>query len=355
MSELRYCPIKNRWVIIAPERRLRPLEFLLPDAAEMPLSPEVDPFAPGNEDQTTPEIFSLPTLDAATGSRWHVRVFASKFPALRVEGEVIREGVGLNDCVSGVGAHEVIVECPDSARAMADFSVDELLQVLIAWRARIVDLRRDTRLRYVLIFKNQGAEAGASVAHAHSQLIATPIIPSVVAQELKAAREHFRSKERCLFCDLVHQEFELGARVAIETDSYVALTPYASALPFETWILPRRHGHDFASADDSELRGLAVILRDLLRRIRLLLENPPYNLVLHTAPSPHPRPGHPDDWSTIEHDFHWHLELVPRISRRAGFEWGSGYTINPTTPEEAARHLKEADPDGTINSSHQRR
>jgi UDPglucose--hexose-1-phosphate uridylyltransferase len=346
MSELRYCPIKGRWAIIAPERRMRPLEFLLPTPPAMLPSPEVDPFAPGNEDQTTPEIFSLPALDTTAGSRWQVRVFANKFPALRVEGEVVREGVGLNDSVSGVGAHEVIVECPESTLAMADFSVDELLQVLMAWRARIVDLRRDTRLRYVLIFKNQGQEAGASVNHAHSQLIATPIIPSVVAQELKSAREHFTSKERCLFCDLIHQELELGARVAIETDRFVALNPYASAMPFETWILPRRHGHDFATADDAELRGLAVILRDLLRRLRWLLEDPPFNVVLHTAPSPHARPGHPDDWSTIEHDFHWHLELVPRISRRAGFEWGSGYTINPTAPEEAARHLKQADPDG---------
>ncbi len=346
MSELRYCPIKNRWAIIAPDRRLRPLEFLVPEQGGMPPSPEVDPFAPGNEDQTTPEIFSLPPLDSENVARWQVRVFANKFPALRVEGEVVREGVGLNDSVSGVGAHEVIVECPESAREMADFSVSELLRVLQAWRARIIDLRRDTRLRYILIFKNQGTEAGASVAHSHSQLIATPIIPSIVAQELKSARVHFKSKERCLFCDLVHQELELGARVAIETDTFVALNPYASALPFETWILPRRHDHDFATADDTELRGLAVILRDLLRRIRFLLEDPPYNLVLHTAPSPHPRPGHPDDWSTIEHDFHWHLELVPRITRRAGFEWGSGYTINPTAPEEAARHLQEADPDG---------
>lgn len=347
MSELRYCPIRNRWAIIAPERRLRPQEFLVPEAAAMPPGPEVDPFAPGNEDQTTPEIFSLPALDPHAGSRWQVRVFANRFPALRVEGEVVREGVGLNDSVSGVGAHEVIVECPDGAREMADFSVAEVTQVLAAWRARIVDLRRDTRLRYVLIFKNKGAEAGASVAHAHSQLIATPIIPSVVAQELKSAREHFRRKERCLFCDLVHQEIELGARVAIDTDRFVALAPYASALPFETWILPKRHGHDIAAAEDAELRGLAVILRDLLRRLRHLLQDPPYNLVLHTAPSPHPRHGHPDDWSTIADDYHWHLELVPRISRRAGFEWGSGYTINPTPPEEAARFLQEADPDGS--------
>ncbi|MCU0303596.1 MAG: galactose-1-phosphate uridylyltransferase [Thermoanaerobaculales bacterium] len=346
MSELRYCPITNRWAIIAPERRLRPLEFLVPGPSRSPASPELDPFAPGNEDLTTPEIFSLPALDPAKGSRWQVRVFANRFPALRVEGEVVREGVGLNDCVSGVGAHEVIVECPEPSREMADLSVDELVQVLVAWRARIVDLRRDTRLRYVLIFKNRGTEAGASIDHAHSQLIATPIIPSLVAQELKSARDHFRRKERCLFCDLIQQEVELGARVAISTDSHVALAPYASALPFETWILPRRHAHDFARADDGDLRGTAIVLLDLLRRLRGLLQDPPYNLVLHTAPSPHPRPGHPDDWSTIEHDYHWHLELVPRISRRAGFEWGSGYTINPTAPEEAARFLREADPDG---------
>ncbi|MEE4271994.1 MAG: galactose-1-phosphate uridylyltransferase [Thermoanaerobaculales bacterium] len=344
MSELRYCPIKNRWAIIAPERRLRPLEFLVPTPTRTASSPEVDPFAPGNEDLTTPEIFSLPAIDPASGSDWQVRVFANKFPALRVEGEVTREGTGLNDCVSGVGAHEVIVECPESNRDMADFTVNELLHVLMAWRARILDLRNDSRLRYVLIFKNRGAEAGASITHAHSQLIATPIIPSEVAQELKASRTHFRAKERCLFCDLIHQEIELGSRIAIETDRFVALAPYASALPFETWILPRRHDHDFAATDDADLRGLALVLSDLLRRLRHLLQDPPFNLVLHTAPSPHPRPGHPDDWSTIDHDYHWHLELVPRISRRAGFEWGSGYTINPTSPEEAARHLQEADP-----------
>ena len=350
MSELRYCPIKHRWAIIAPERRLRPLEFLVPEPARLAPTPELDPFAPGNEDLTTAEIFSLPALDSRSGSPWQVRVFANKFPALRVEGDVVREGVGLNDSVSGVGAHEVIVECPESTRSMADFTIAELVQVLMAWRARIEDLRRDQRLRYVLIFKNSGSEAGASVDHAHSQLIATPIIPSVVAQEIKSSREHFMAKERCIFCDLIHQEIELGERIAIETDSFVALNPYASALPFETWILPRRHGHDFAATDDADLRGLAVILSDLLRRIRCLLEDPPYNLVLHTSPNPHPRPGHPDDWSTIQHDFHWHLELVPRISRRAGFEWGSGYTINPTAPEEAARHLQEADPDGAVPS-----
>jgi UDPglucose--hexose-1-phosphate uridylyltransferase len=345
MSELRFCPIRNRWAIIAPERRLRPHEFVMP-RRDHQLVTEPDPFAPGNEDQTPTEILSLPALKPAPDRPWQVRVFANKYPALRVEGRVHREGVGLNDSVSGVGAHEVIVECPEGDREMADLEVEELVQVLEAWRARIVDLRRDTRLRYVLIFKNRGREAGASVAHAHSQLIATPIIPTVVVQELDAARDHFNHKERCIFCDLVHQELELGARVALESDQFVALNPFASALPFETWVLPKRHLHDFAAADDSDLRGLSIVLGDLLRRVRWLLDDPPYNLVLHTAPSPHPRPGHPNTWSTIEHDYHWHLELVPRITRRAGFEWGSGYTINPTSPESAAHRLNQADPSG---------
>ncbi len=342
MSELRYCPIKHRWTIVAPERKQRPYEFLRPDHEEAP-SAEADPFAAGNETLTPPEIFAIPALDGSGG--WQVRVFANKFPVLRVEGEVQREGVGLNDTVSGVGAHEVIVETPDAGRELADLSVDEIVPVLQAYRARLVDLRRDPRLRYVLIFKNKGREAGAAIAHAHSQLIATPIIPTVVVQELNSSREHFRHRERCLFCDIIRQELRLAERICLESDQYLAMAPFAAGVPFETWILPKEHSYDFALATDAELRGLAAILREFLRRMRALLDDPPYNLVLHTAPSPHPRPGRPDFWSTIEHDYHWHLEIVPRITRLAGFEWGSGYTINPTPPEEAARFLTEADPD----------
>jgi UDPglucose--hexose-1-phosphate uridylyltransferase len=343
MSELRYCPIKHRWTIIAPERKLRPHEFT-PSPSETVVAPEDDPFAPGNESRTAPTIFAIPRPD--NGVDWQVRVFANSFPALRVEGEVVREAVGLNDTVSGVGAHEVIVETPASDVEMADLSVDEIQLVLEAYRARLLDLRRDLRLRYVLIFKNKGREAGASVPHSHSQLIATPIIPTTVVGELNSCREHFRSRERCLFCDVIRQELRLSERICLETDRYVALAPFAATLPFETWILPKEHRHDFALATDDELRGLAVILRDFLRRIRGLLDDPPYNMVLHTAPSPHPRPGQPDFWTTIELDYHWHIGFAPRISRPAGFEWGSGYSINPTPPEEAARFLIEADPDG---------
>jgi UDPglucose--hexose-1-phosphate uridylyltransferase len=341
VSEFRYCPIKHRWTIIAPERKQRPGEFAI-DRATGPLDAE-DPFAPGNENQTPPTIFSIP--QPGDDTKWQVRVFANSYPALRVEGEVLREGVGLNDTVAGVGAHEVIVETPRGGLEMADMDAVDIALVLQTWRARLIDLRRDVRLRYVLIFKNKGREAGASVDHAHSQLIATPIIPTEVVDELKSCREHFGNRERCLFCDVIRQELRLAERICLETDRFVALAPFAATAPFETWILPRYHSHDFAITTDDELYELAVILRDFLRRIRSLLNDPPYNLVLHTAPSPHPRPGQPDYWTTIEQDYHWHIGFAPRITRSAGFEWGSGYTINPTPPEEAARFLKEADPD----------
>jgi UDPglucose--hexose-1-phosphate uridylyltransferase len=348
MSELRYDPIKQRWAIIASERKLRPQEFVVPH----PRIEDKDaaagcPFEAGSEHLTPPEILVLPPPPASNGGRrWQVRVVPNKFPALRVEGEVVREGVGPFDRVSGVGAHEVIIESPDHHREMADLTSAELAVVFAAYRERLVDLRRDHRLRYILIFKNAGREAGASLYHPHSQLIATPIIPTFVVQELNAAQRHYSRKERCIFCDLIHEEQLLGDRIGLETEDYVAIQPFASAFPFETWILPKKHHYDLAQANDDELHGLAVMVRDLLRRLRVLLDDPPYNMVVHTAPSPHPRPGQPSFWSTIEYDFHWHLEIVPRITRIAGFEWGSGYTINPTPPEEASRFLKEADPDG---------
>jgi UDPglucose--hexose-1-phosphate uridylyltransferase len=342
VSELRYCPIKHLWTIIAPERKQRPDEFWHGrDRAPAALGP--DPLAAGNEALTPPTIFAIPA--AGDGGGWQVRVFANPFPALRVEGDVVREAVGLNDTVAGVGAHEVIVETPRSDAELADLKIDEVAMVLHAWRARLLDLRRDVRLRYSLIFKDKGREAGASLRHAHSQLIATPIIPTTIVQELNAARSHFRHRERCLFCDVIRQELRLGERVCLETERFVALAPFASTSPFETWVLPKEHRHDFGLAADDELRALALILRDLLRRLRVLLDDPPFNLVLHTAPNPHPRPGRPEFWTTIEYDFHWHLEIVPRIHRPAGFDWGAGCSLNPTPPEEAARYLHEADPE----------
>lgn len=340
MPELRFDPIRRRWAIIATERKFRPHEFVKPQPETASL--EGCPFEYGQEQATPPEILAFaehPRQPNTPG--WQVRVVSNKFPALRIEGELNRDGVGIFDRVSGIGAHEVIVETPDHHREIADRTPQEIQQTLQAWRERLVDLRRDIRIRYVLLFKNKGRDAGASLAHPHSQLIATPIIPTVVVEELNVARSHWAHKERCIFCDLIRQEKAFGDRVASETEHFILLEPFAASFPFETWILPKKHSHDFALTSDWLLLELAKVLQDFLRRIKQLLADPPYNLILHTAPSPHPRPGQPEYWTTIEYDYHWHLEFVPRITRIAGFEWGSGYAINPTPPEEAARFLRE--------------
>ncbi len=255
MSELRFDPIRRRWSIIATERRFRPHEFKRP-VMEPPGDVGGCPFEYGNEHTTPPEVFAIPRGPRLPNTpNWSVRVVPNKYPALGIEGDLSREAVGIFDKVAGIGAHEVIVETPDHLRPMADLSPAEIALVFRAWRDRIVDLRRDTRIRYVLLFKNHGREAGASLYHPHSQLIATPIIPTVVVQELNVAREHWGHKERCVFCDLIAQERAFGDRMAIETERFVALEPFASAFPFETWILPKRHWHDFALCLRRPARG----------------------------------------------------------------------------------------------------
>ncbi len=345
MPEIRYDPLRIRWTIIATERGRRPHDFKIPK--EEKKKGALCPFCYGHEDKTPPEIFVITDKNdrEPNTSGWKVRVVPNKFPALRIEGEFKREGVGLFDKVSGIGAHEVIIETPRHDSHMADRSVEEIKDVLVAYRERIRDLRKDIRFRYILVFKNHGREAGASLEHPHSQLIATPMVPTVVTTELTASQEHFKRKERCLMCDILAQELMLGERIVWENEHFVIWEPYASSFPFETWLIPKKHLHDFALLNDDELYHVAYALKQMLYRIKIVLNDPPFNMILHTAPSTHERPGRPHYWSTIEYDYHWHIELVPRITKIAGFEWGSGLHINPTIPEEAARYLREVDVD----------
>lgn len=340
MSELRWDPLKLHWVIIATERGRRPRDFYVEtDTGGLTSCP----FCYGNEDKTPPEIFAVRPAGPANSAGWRVRVIPNKYPVLRVEGELKSRGYGLYDVMDGIGAHEVIVETPDHDREMADLSPAEIADVLFAWRARLLDLRRDVRLRYMVLFKNHGIKAGATLAHPHSQLIAVPLIPPVAATELKVCRDFYEAKERCIVCDLIDFELASGNRVVREFANYVILTPYASCFPFELRLYPKRHCHDFPRLGDAELDELAVALKDMLQRLKLVLKDPPFNFILHTAPPQHERPGKPDYWSSVEYDYHWHIELVPRLTQIAGFEWGTGFYINPTSPEDAATFLREAD------------
>ena len=206
----------------------------------------------------------------------------------------------------------------------------------------MADLERDPRFRYVLWFKNHGAIAGAGrIGHSRSQLIATPVTPLRVKEELVGARRYFEDKERCLVCDLLAQEREAKVRVVLDSTHIMVLCPFAARFPFELWIVPKRHSCDFTKAQPEEIADLAQVFKQILSRLKSVLDDPPYNYLLHTAPLRQPR-GKIGHWKTIEEDYHWHIELIPRLTRVAGFEWGSGFYINPTPPEESAKYLREA-------------
>src|SRR5438093_6805678 len=238
MPELRRDPITGRWVIISTDRQKRPNDFRIERAAT--IGREQCPFCPGREAMTPPEVLAYRANGAAPNTPgWDLRVVPNKFPALQVEGTLDRQGEGLFDRMNGIGAHEVIIETPVHDKTLATMSEPEIERVLWAFRDRVLDLKQDRRFRYILIFKNQGAPAGATLEHSHSQLIALPIVPDFVREEIEGARRHFEVKERCVFCDIVHQDLAEGTRLIQENADIVALAPYAPRFPFETLLLPR--------------------------------------------------------------------------------------------------------------------
>lgn len=334
MPELRKDPFTDRWVIIATDRAKRPSDFRF--SAEEKGNGECV-FCGGHENETPPEVFAIRTAGEPNAPGWDVRVFPNMYPALRTEGDIYRRSMGVCDVMNGVGAHEVIVETPDHSKELADLDVADIKKVLVAYRERINDLGRDVRFKYVLVFKNHGKDAGASLQHSHSQLIATPITPKRVKEELQVAREYHDSRGRCIFCDYIEQETKLFKdRLVREDDNFVALAPFASSFPFEVWIMPKRHSPDFVFTSDAEMDSFAAMLRDVLNRIRVVLNDPPFNYMLHIAPFRRPNA---DCCETME-EYHWHLEITPRITKLAGFELGSGFNINPTPPEIAAELLR---------------
>jgi UDPglucose--hexose-1-phosphate uridylyltransferase len=325
VPEFRQDPVNGRWVIIASERGRRPTDFETPPHK---VRGGFCPFCPGNESYTPREIYGV----RKDGGRWSLRVVPNKFPVLEIEGDLGRAGDGIYDRMNGLGAHEVIVETPDHDTTLGRLEVPAVEDVLRAYHARYTDLKRDGRLRYVLLFKNDGEAAGASVDHPHSQLIAMPIVPRRAKEELAGAKRHFEYKERCIYCDILRQELSEGTRVVLENEAFVALSPYAARFPFETWIVPKVHQSSFEALSGTGFRTLARTLKNVLMRLARALDDPPYNYMIHTAPlQDEPIPY-----------YHWHMEVIPKLTKVAGFEWGSGFYVNPTPPEEATRFLREA-------------
>jgi UDPglucose--hexose-1-phosphate uridylyltransferase len=331
MSQLRKDPVLGRWVIISTERGKRPTDFVHEKEAK---KGGFCPFDEGNEDKTPPEVLAYRKSGSARDTPgWQVRVVPNKFPALAIEGDLDRAGEGMYDKMNGVGAHEVIIETPDHNARLADLSVDHVALVVKAAQDRMVDLQGDTRFRYIQLFRNRGSAAGASLEHPHSQLIALPILPKRLIEELAGSKKYYGYKERCVFCDIVAQEMWTRARVVCENDACITIVPFAARFPFETWTLPKKHLPSFELMDEVTRRGFAQALRETLQRMNAALDDPPYNLIVHTCPC-----GERD----LAY-YHWHVEIMPTLTKVAGFEWGSGFYINPTPPEEAARYLRDAD------------
>jgi UDPglucose--hexose-1-phosphate uridylyltransferase len=336
MPELRKDPILGRWVIISSERGRRPSSF---STVRRHDDVTLCPFCPGNEHHTPPEVlaFREPGTEPNRPG-WRLRVIPNKYPALKIEGTLNREPKGIYDRMNGVGAHEVIIETSEHKLDMADMTVPQIRDVLWAYRERFVDLRRDTRFQYILIFKNHGEAAGASLEHAHSQLIATPIIPKRVMEKLRGSAKYFEFRERCIFCDIIRQEITEQERIVQDFDAVISFEPFASRFPFETWIIPKTHQSSYLEMSDAEYTTLARCIKDTLTRLKIALDNPPFNYMIHTRPI-----------SKEYHDiFHWHIEIIPKLTKVAGFEWGSGFYINPTSPEEAAAFLRRIDIDKKV-------
>jgi UDPglucose--hexose-1-phosphate uridylyltransferase len=331
MPELRKDPILGRWIIIARERSKRPSDFAV-DCHES--KGGFCPLCPGNERTTPPEVlvYGRGHGQAANSSGWQLRAVPNKYPALVIEGELDKQGEGLYDRMNGIGAHEVVVESPDHAARFSFLPQQQMLLTFRAFKERIADLSKDERFSYVMVFKNNGKAAGASLEHSHSQLVALPVMPRMLVSELEGSRQYYSYKDRCVFCDIIRQEVQQKVRLVCENSRFVTLTPFAPRTPFEMWVLPKKHNSSYIEQDEASLADLAGIFSETLRRLDACIPGIPYNFVLHTQPL-RSRP--------LEH-YHWHFEIVPKLTSIAGFEWGTGFYINPMPPEDACRYLREA-------------
>ncbi len=330
MPELRRDPITHRWAIIATERAMRPKSAL--SEAEMPNPGRTNPFVAGHENMTPPEVYAVrPSYGRPNDSTWRVRVVPNKYPALKVEGNLDRRASGIYDMMNGIGAHEVIIEAPTENFKFCDLPTDHLIDVVRTYRERMRDLARDQRFKFSMLFRNHGAASGATVQHGHTQLIALPIVPSEVQVLLDGAKRYYEFRERNVFADIIRYERSEDRRFVYENDDFAVITPFASRVPFETWIIPKFQAVHFENLDDKYLGSLVDALSLTLRRLDRNLGDPPYNFILQTAP-----------YSSEEMPWYrWHIQILPKLTNVAGFELGTGFYINSVAPEEAARVLKK--------------
>lgn len=330
MHELRKDPLIGRWIAVLSDSKP-------PDYYEVSVNPKEEApciLCPGREKETKTEIAAV-----RQEAGWVVRDIPNFVPVFQVEGEMGRKGMGMYDMMNSIGANEIIVDSPEHDKSPEDLGQEHLLKVLRIYRERITDLERDSRIRQVLVLKNSGKAAGARYSHSYSEIAATPVIPKRLKDELANSRQYYAFKERCVFCDIMREEVRTGDRVIFESRDFIAFVPFAPNFPFEFWILPKKHNCSFGDVSAPEMEDLSLMLLTMLRKIRKVLREPAYNYFIHTAPNRIPRRDH---WHTLGEDFHWHIEVMPRLLMESGFEIGSGLYVLTTSPEDAAKYLREA-------------
>lgn len=328
MSELRQNLATKEWVIIASERAKRPKEFVKKE--EKKIIPEFVakcPFCPGNEAMTPPLTFSIKDENG-----WRVRVIPNKFSALSPDVKNNKSYLsGLLRHMPGFGYHEVIIETPKHNLTTALLDLSYVKDIIISYRERYLELSKDERIHLIIIFKNHGMAAGTSIEHPHSQLVATPIVPAHIRSRIEEAMRYYDDHQRCVFCQMIEDEIKNKERIVLENESFVVFVPYAAFSPFHLWLLPKRHHPQFSNIKDKEIEDMACILKDVLTKLYIGLSDPDFNYIIRSSPLDFGRGDY----------FHWYLSIVPRVSKAAGFELGSGMFINTSLPEESAKFLRE--------------
>ncbi len=339
MSELRKDIVSGRWVILAAERSKRPDDFRPAQSAKEEVKPAFCPFCEGNESKTPPEVYAV----RRPGTRknrpgWLVRTVPNKFPALSRGPLPERHEDGVFQWMSGVGVHEVIIETPDHGAELSDLPLYHFQHVLETYRQRVASIEKEFQYKYVHVFKNKGREAGASLTHPHSQIVATPIIPKQVNEELYSSERLHRQFGECIFCRIIRDETRIGDRLILRNEHFSVIAPFAPRFPFEMRVYPLRHSPWFTDLSRTEAASLARILNKILGRMREILNDPPFNYYIHQGPNPNiPH----EAWANLKKSYHWHMEIIPVLTRVAGFEWGTGFYINPVPPETTAGFMRD--------------
>ena len=324
-TEMRLDPLTQAWTIFSSTQAIPPAFGSVQD------EPAKDsPFVAGREQLTGAPLHTTPHPE------WKVRVVPNRTPILRVEGDAARRADGFYDRMDGVGAHEVVIE-DSGGNAFEELPLPQIEQIISAWKMRMLDLMKDTRMRCFTVVKNVGAPAGERVRHSVSQILAMATISPLLQRKLQTARDFYDTRKRSIFEDILHEEVRTGTRLVYENNGFTVFCPYASRAPFELAIYPKRQCPDFHGVTTQETSQLADVLKASLRKLNRSLDHPPYNLMLFTAPT---RGQRADHWTTIERDFRWHIEILPRLYFRNGIELATGCWLNIVWPEVAAAHLR---------------